>query len=188
MAKAQSMLLPKTEDVAELHLSQEKQLDLLLIYLRRVHAFCLYCGEEYEDERMLGTRCGPQHIRNHQKISDEEFQSIFEQSSKEFSREEEVKVDDVPQEIEAGDDYKVGLTLNRINSLGEKEKIKESKLAYFKKISKLNPIYSDKFGGSITFLTKYVKLALDKISEGPRNLINPQEVFYEKDLNLYCRS
>ena len=40
------------------------KLDLLLLYLRRVHAFNLYTGEEYEDERMLSTRCGPQHIRN----------------------------------------------------------------------------------------------------------------------------
>lgn len=67
----------------------------------------------------------------------------------------------------------VGPTLTRINSMAEKEKIKESKLAYFKKISKLNPVYSDKFGGSITFLTKYVKLALDRIIEGPRPLTNP---------------
>jgi len=45
--------------------------------MRRVHAYCLYCGEEYEDERMLSTRCGPQHIRNTQKISDEEFDEIL---------------------------------------------------------------------------------------------------------------
>ena len=44
--------------------TQELKLDLLLLYLRRVHFYCLYCGEEYEDERMLCTRCGPQHIRN----------------------------------------------------------------------------------------------------------------------------
>ena len=35
------------------------KLDLLLLYLRRVHSFCFYCGEEYEDERMLATKCGP---------------------------------------------------------------------------------------------------------------------------------
>jgi len=45
-------------------ISDMLKLDLLLLYLRRVHAYCLYCGEEFEDERMLSTRCGPQHIRN----------------------------------------------------------------------------------------------------------------------------
>lgn len=40
-------------------LSDVLKLDFLLLYLRRVHAYCLYCGEEFEDERMLSTRCGP---------------------------------------------------------------------------------------------------------------------------------
>lgn len=40
-------------------LSTQQQLDLLLLYLRRVHAYCLYCGEEYDDERMLAAKCGP---------------------------------------------------------------------------------------------------------------------------------
>lgn len=31
------------------------KLDLCLLYLRRVHAFCLYCTCDYEDERMLAT-------------------------------------------------------------------------------------------------------------------------------------
>ncbi|CAG9334009.1 SRRT_2 [Blepharisma stoltei] len=42
---------------------KEMQLDLQLLYLRRVHAFCYYCQEEYEDERMLAAKCGPAHIR-----------------------------------------------------------------------------------------------------------------------------
>mmetsp|Transcript_14305 Transcript_14305/g.22279 ORF Transcript_14305/g.22279 Transcript_14305/m.22279 type:complete len:131 (-) Transcript_14305:600-992(-) len=52
------------------------KLDLILLYLRRVHSYCLYCCEEYEDERMLATRCGPQHIRNCQQIPKEEFEEI----------------------------------------------------------------------------------------------------------------
>ena len=40
-------------------LTLQVKLDMALLYLRRVHAYCLYCGEEYEDERMLSTRCGP---------------------------------------------------------------------------------------------------------------------------------
>jgi len=61
-------------------ISDMLKLDLLLLYLRRVHAYCLYCGEEFEDERMLSTRCGPQHIRNSQKIPQEEFDEILSKS------------------------------------------------------------------------------------------------------------
>lgn len=46
-----------TESIPKL--TSQQMLDILLIYLRRVHAYCLYCGEEYEDERMLSTKCGP---------------------------------------------------------------------------------------------------------------------------------
>ena len=42
---------------------KEYQLDLQLVYLRKVHAFCYYCLEEYEDERMLAAKCAPAHIR-----------------------------------------------------------------------------------------------------------------------------
>lgn len=42
---------------------KEYQLDLQLLYLRKVHAFCYYCLEEYEDERMLAAKCSPAHIR-----------------------------------------------------------------------------------------------------------------------------
>lgn len=64
-------------------LSLRQKLDLLLLYLRRVHSYCLYCGEEYEDERMLSTRCGPQHIRHFQQIPNEEFDEILDKDQKE---------------------------------------------------------------------------------------------------------
>lgn len=44
-------------------------MDLLILYLRRVHSYCFYCGEEYDDERTLAAKCGPQHLRNFSKIS-----------------------------------------------------------------------------------------------------------------------
>lgn len=47
---------------------------------------------------------------------------------------------------------------------------------------------SANYGGSITFLTKYTKAALDRIEAGPRCLMNPEEEFYQNDLDLYCRS
>jgi len=36
--------------------SETEQLDLQLLYLRRVHAFCYFCCEEYDDERMLASK------------------------------------------------------------------------------------------------------------------------------------
>lgn len=54
----------KLQDFASRSLSPAQHLDLLLLYLRRVHAYCLYCGEDYEDERTLAAKCGPQHLRN----------------------------------------------------------------------------------------------------------------------------
>ena len=35
-----------------------------LLYLRRVHAYCYYGGEAYEDERMLASKCGPAYVRS----------------------------------------------------------------------------------------------------------------------------
>lgn len=61
----------------------------------------MYCGEEYEDERMLSTKCGPQHLRNSQKINETDFQEIFTKSSKEVGNAEE-QAEDESQEIEIG--------------------------------------------------------------------------------------
>lgn len=40
------------------------QLDLQLLYLRKVHALCYYSAEEYDDERMLAAKCGPVYLRS----------------------------------------------------------------------------------------------------------------------------
>ena len=39
-------------------LSEQEQLDRLIYYLRFVHLFCYYCGEEFDDEDELLRRCG----------------------------------------------------------------------------------------------------------------------------------
>lgn len=44
--------------------SKEVQLDLQLLYLRKVHGFCYYCLEEFEDERNLSTKCENCHLRS----------------------------------------------------------------------------------------------------------------------------
>jgi len=58
----------KLDEYANRFLSKAQHLDLLLLYLRRVHGYCFYCGEEYDDERMLAAKCGPQHLRNAKKV------------------------------------------------------------------------------------------------------------------------
>ncbi len=55
---------PNTDDPA-------KQLDLQILYLRKVHAYCFYCATEYNDERMLTAKCGPAHLRRN-KLNKEE--------------------------------------------------------------------------------------------------------------------
>ena len=46
----------------------ENQLDLQLLYLRRVHGFCYYCLKEHEDERNLATKCDNAHLRNYKHL------------------------------------------------------------------------------------------------------------------------
>ena len=52
--------------------NKELQLDIQLLYLRRVHGFCYYCLKEYEDERNLATKCDNAHLRNYKKIGKRE--------------------------------------------------------------------------------------------------------------------
>ena len=44
------------------------QLDIQLLYLRRVHGFCFYCLKGFEDERNLATKCDNIHLRHYKKI------------------------------------------------------------------------------------------------------------------------
>lgn len=73
----------KIQEVAKF-LRSEQQLDLYLLYLRRVHAYCFYCGEEYDDERMLAAKCGPQHLRSQKRIPRHEFETSVWSGSKQF--------------------------------------------------------------------------------------------------------
>lgn len=57
-------MLVLSEQYAELTpVEKELQLDYQILYLRKVHSFCYYCVEEYDDERMLAAKCGITHIR-----------------------------------------------------------------------------------------------------------------------------
>jgi hypothetical protein len=48
------------------------QLDLQILYLRKVHALCYYSMEEFDDERMLAAKCGPVYVRSKKRISKSE--------------------------------------------------------------------------------------------------------------------
>jgi SERRATE/Ars2, N-terminal domain/Arsenite-resistance protein 2/Domain of unknown function (DUF4187) len=58
-----SLLIP-LETFSQLTQSEkELQLDYQILYLRKIHSFCYYCVEEYDDERMLAAKCGIAHVR-----------------------------------------------------------------------------------------------------------------------------
>ena len=72
-----------------------KQLDLQILYLRRVHAFCFYQGKEFEDERVLSTKSGPQYIRNKARVQlNGANQSEFEQN---YTSKVQKRIDQGPQ-------------------------------------------------------------------------------------------
>lgn len=48
------------------------QLDLQLLYLRKVHALCYYSMEEFDDDRMLAAKSGPAFIRSKKRVSKSE--------------------------------------------------------------------------------------------------------------------
>lgn len=42
---------------------QEKLMDVRIHYLRFVHIFCYYCGEEFLDFEEMARKCGGKHLR-----------------------------------------------------------------------------------------------------------------------------
>ncbi|MCQ2816846.1 MAG: DUF3546 domain-containing protein, partial [archaeon] len=56
------------ENELTLNKSDQFKLDLNILYLRRVHGFCFYCIEKYEDERNLSTKCDNSHLRNYKSL------------------------------------------------------------------------------------------------------------------------
>jgi len=86
-------------------LSEDKDylLDLNILYLRRVHGFCFYCLEEYDDERMLATRCDNIHLRSYNKLGKRTTDSIIENKieaewDKNFTRVIKERIEKGPQE------------------------------------------------------------------------------------------
>ena len=48
--------------------SKENQLDIQILYLRRVHGFCYYCIKKFDDEGNLSYYCDDIHLRNYKKL------------------------------------------------------------------------------------------------------------------------
>ena len=46
----------------------ENQLDIQILYLRRVHGFCFYCLKKYNNEGILSLYCDDIHLRNNKRI------------------------------------------------------------------------------------------------------------------------
>lgn len=45
-----------------------------------------------------------------------------------------------------------------------------------------------KWRGSISYLTKYIEIAIKRIESGPIENKNPQQKFIDQDLEEFCRS
>ena len=56
----------------------------MLLYMRRVHGFCLFCGIHSRDERQLAVKCSVQHLRNARTVSKKEFDGVEYTESKQF--------------------------------------------------------------------------------------------------------
>lgn len=79
------------------------QLDLNIIYLRRVHGFCYYCLEEYDDERMLATRCDNIHLRPSRVLGKKTNESLLQNKNevewdRNFTRMIKERLEKGPQE------------------------------------------------------------------------------------------
>lgn len=58
-----NILLKREEEDLDTDLTFLQRLDRYIAYLRRVHCFCYYCGEEYIDADDVLFRCGEIHLR-----------------------------------------------------------------------------------------------------------------------------
>jgi hypothetical protein len=54
-------------------------------------------------------------------------------------------------------------------------------------LSKVNANQSLKWGGSLTFVQRYVSSALKRISSGPKELVDPEQEFIQLDIEDYLK-
>jgi hypothetical protein len=69
------------------HRTKEQQLDIQILFLRRVYGFCYYCLEEYEDERVLATKCEHIHLRSSKNLGKRSAEDSYDaQWDRNFTR------------------------------------------------------------------------------------------------------
>ena len=107
---------------------------------------------------MLSTRCGPQHIRHYDQIPEEDFEQILQKNQLQGS------------EMEVSNQVSNPEFESRVNQLVA-----------------LKSHTSEKWGGSITFLQKYVSAAHNRIQRGARSLVDPKDEFVRQDTEDYLR-
>lgn len=80
------------------HRNKENQLDLQILYLRRVFGFCYYCLEEHEDERALSTKCDHIHLRHYKTLgkrsADDSYEAEWDRSFTRLVKEKYAKMQD----------------------------------------------------------------------------------------------
>ena len=54
-------------------------------------------------------------------------------------------------------------------------------------LTKLKPTTSLKWGGSITFLQRYISQAFKRLSKGPKELVDPEQEFIQLDIEDYLK-
>lgn len=176
--------------VEGLELADEVKLDILLLYQRRVHAFCLYCAEEYEDERMLATCCGPQHVRSHQNIPEEELSEILAKAAKKVIADEGDKEnapmkgnllkENISNEKEDPEKDEFHVHLELLSQLEAEKPSNKEGLAD-------EASSEQKWSGSVLFLKKYVSSALLRLEEKARKWTDPAQEFITQDIEDFCR-
>lgn len=56
------------ESVFSKIIEDEVKLDIQIAYLRKVHCFCYYCAQEFDNEKLISQKCGNVHVRHFRKI------------------------------------------------------------------------------------------------------------------------
>ena len=133
-----------SKDISE---DKEHQLDVNILYLRRVHGFCFYCLEEFDDERMLATRCDNIHLRSYVKLGERNSADLVESKNevewdKNFTRLLKERNEKSPQETK--------------NTLEVNEELNKKRNEYCKENT--TPVANERFVCNICSKVKFLFL------------------------------
>ena len=174
--KKQNNLLLSNDQISE---NKEHQLDLNIMYLRRVHGFCFYGLEEFDDERMLATRCSNVHLRSYVKLGERNSANSAEEAAlaesknevewdKNFTRLLKDRIEKGPQETK--------------NTLEVTEELNKKRNEYCKENT--TPVANERFICNICSKVKFYFfffLFLFQMFKGPNFVYNH---IFNKHMNL----